>query len=732
MPGRDTINSENGRWSRPDALLNFWSKRKLPVIHQTEMTECGLVCLAMIAAYHGYKNSIINLRQRFAISSHGTNLKALMNIANRMHFACRPLRLEIEQLNHLQMPAILHWDLNHFVVLKEVKRSHVIIHDPAMGERKLEMTVLARHFTGVALEVTPTDEFETVEIKQTLKLHQFWSRIVGFKRSMLQVLLLALLLQIFSVISPYYMQTVVDDVLLHNDEDLLLVLALGFGMLLFIQLGTNTLREFVILHLSNRLSFQMAANLFRHLIRLPMEYFYKRHLGDIISRFGSLRYVQNILTTGLITAIVDGILVLITLVVMCFYSIRLTLIVITAAALYIFLRIALYRPLRLLTEEEILAKARLDSHFIETIRAMHTIKLFQRENDRQAQWHNYVADSMNKGIHIAKWNVSYGVANTMLTGLENLLVVYFAALSVMGNMMSIGMLYAFMSYKDRFTNSVYSLIGKWIELKMLGLHMDRLADIAFTPIEAVDDHININLEELDKNNTSPAVELLQGKIEVRNLEFRYSALDAPVFVNLNFIIEAGETVVITGPSGCGKTTLIKCLMGLLTPTEGEILIDGRPLFKLAHYRSQIAGVMQDDKLMSGTIADNIACFALKVDMGRVHTCARQACIHQEISNLPMQYNTLVGDMGTSLSAGQLQRIMLARALYRGPRILFLDEATSHLDVMNEAAISHHVKQLSITRIIVAHRPETIRSADRQINMVARDAQSSPVYAAVVN
>ena len=717
----EAIKSETLNWSRPETLLNFGSSHRLPVILQAETAECGLVCLAMVAAYHGYNTDIVSLRQRFAVSSHGTNLKAIINTAGRMHFASRAIRLEVEQLNQLQRPAILHWDLNHFVVLKEVKQRYLIIHDPAVGERKMKSVEFAEHFTGVALELTPTGDFEAVEIKQTLKLNQFWTHIIGFKLSMLQVLLLALLLQLFAVISPYYMQTVVDNVLLRNDDNLLLVLALGFGLLLIIRTGTNTLREFVVIHLSNRLSIQMAANLFRHLIRLPMDYFYKRHMGDIISRFGSLNTIQNLLTTGLITAIVDGVMVLITLMVMFFYSIRLTLIVLTAMVLYAFLRFTLYSPLRLLTEEGIIAKAKVDSHFMESIRAIQTIKLFQRENDRQSQWHNYMADSMNKGIRMSKWNVGYGVLNSLLTGMENLVVIYFAALAIMGNLMSIGMFYAFMSYKDRFESSITSLIGKWIELKILGLHMDRLADIAFTPIEAVDNNINTTLIEQDRN-TSARVEILHGRIEVRDLSFRYSTLDVPVFSNLNFVVEAGENVAITGPSGCGKTTLIKCLMGLLTPTEGEILIDGQPFHILRHYRSQIAGIMQDDKLMSGTISDNIACFAHKIDIDRVHTCARQACIHHEISSMPMQYNTLVGDMGTSLSGGQYQRVVLARALYRGPRILFMDEATSHLDVIAEAAINHHIKQLAITRIIVAHRPETTRSADRQINMVSGNTQ----------
>ncbi|MCC6202809.1 MAG: peptidase domain-containing ABC transporter [Gammaproteobacteria bacterium] len=703
--------------TRPEALLHFGGGRRLPVILQAEATECGLACLAMIAGYHGYETDLVTLRQRFAISSRGSNLKALINIAGRMQLSSRALRLEVEQTGALQAPAILHWDLNHFVVLKRVTRQHIEIHNPASGVQRLDKTEFARHFTGVALELLPTDAFQPGQETKKLRLGQFWTRIQGLKRSFGQVLLLALLLQLFAIVSPFYLQLVVDDVLLRHDGHLLIVLALGFGLLLLIQVGTSALREYVILYLSNRLGFQMAANLFRHLVRLPMDYFHRRHLGDVVSRFGSLNAVQNLLTTGLIAAIVDGILALVTVSVMLAYSVTLTLVVLGVVVLYAAIRIALYRTMRGLTEGNIVARAKLDTHFMETIRAMQTIKLFQRENDRQGQWHNFMADAMNRGIAVMKWNVWYGVLNDLLTGIENLVVIYLGARAVMGNAMTVGMLYAFISYKTRFVGSIGSLINKAIELRMLEVHLGRVADIVFTPAEPVDEQVHADF--VTAGGRSAHGDLLRGKIEVRNLCHRYSDTDGWVFANLNFVIQPGETVAMTGPSGCGKTTLLKCLLGLIQPTLGEILIDDLPLARVPHYRSQSAGVMQEDRLLSGSLADNIACFSSEPDLERVTTCARQACIHAEIMAMPMQYQTLVGDMGSSLSGGQYQRLLLARALYRAPRILYLDEATSHLDLANEAGINHQIRQLAITRVIVAHRPETIALASREINLAGR-------------
>lgn len=693
-------------------LLHFSGSRRLPVVHQSEAAECGLACLAMIAGYYGYDTDLLHLRKRFSVSQHGVNLKQLMDMSARLQLVGRALQLEVEEIPQLQTPCVLHWDMNHFVVLKSTDRKGVLIHDPAQGEVSLSWAEMGDHFTGVALELTPTEAFKPAKERRQLRLSQFWSRIVGLKRSLFQILALALVLQVFAVLSPFYMQTVVDDVLLRNDAHLLLVLAIGFGLLMLIRVGTEALREFCILHLSTRLNIQMAANLFRHLIRLPIDYFQKRHMGDVVSRFGSLQAIRELLTTGLVSAVVDGIMAIITLVVMMVYSVKLGLVVVGFVVLYGLARFALYRPLRQLSEESIAAHAKQQSNFMESVRAIQTVKLFQRENDRQNLWQNKYASAMNTDIRIAKWEIGYGAINGILFGLENIIIVYLAAQAVMGSLISVGMLFAFMSYKQQFVDSMDGLVAKLIDIKMIGLHLDRLADIAFTEPEQVDD------QSIPGQTIAP----LTGALRVENLAYRYSEADNWVFKNLSFQIAPGESVAIIGPSGCGKTTLLKCLMGLLHVEEGEVQADGTPLQKLGHYRQSIAAVMQDDQLLSGSVADNIACFDPQPDHERIQDCAQMAAIHDDILNMPMQYNTLVGDMGTSLSGGQKQRVLLARALYRQPTILFLDEATSHLDTENESIVNEHIKRLKITRVIVAHRTETIASADTVINLPELNAQ----------
>lgn len=685
----------------PLDLLKFSTRRRLPVILQTEMAECGIACLAMIASYYGHEIDLNTLRRQYPISLRGTTLHGLMHTADKLDFACRPLRLELEQLDQLRMPTILHWDMNHFVVLKSVSKKFIVIHDPAQGERKIPMAEVSKHFTGVALELTPTSNFKPKDEVRKIPLWMFWQRIVGLKSAMIQVFLLSIALQVFSLISPLYMQLVVDEVLRSYDMHFLKVLALGFTLLMLIELGTSALRSVLLMSFGSMLSIQMATNLFRHLIRLPLPYFEKRHIGDIVSRFGSLSQIEKLLTTSIVQAIVDGMMAVATLIMLFVYAPFLACLVLIALAFYTIIRLLWYRPLRNITEESIVTGAKESTNFMETIRATQSIKIFGKESQRQILWQNRYADKINTGIRLGKMKIIFSSMNSLLFGLENIAVIYFAAKLVLAGQMTVGMLYAFMSYKGQFIGKAVALIENFIELKMLGLHLERLGDIA------------LEKQEIQESGLQdPPV--LKGAIRLENLSFRYDAEEPFIVKGVNLTINPGESVALVGPSGCGKTTLMKIMMGLFTPAEGKVYIDDIPLDKLGiqNFREQVAAVMQNDQLLSGSISENISFFDPQMDHARVEQCALFAVIAHDVARMPMTYNTLIGDMGTTLSGGQKQRVLLARALYKEPKILFLDEATSHLDVALEQAVNAAVKQLKITRVIIAHRPETIRSADR--------------------
>jgi ATP-binding cassette, subfamily B, bacterial CvaB/MchF/RaxB len=686
------------------ATLNFSGQKKTPLILQTEATECGLACLAMVASYHGYRTDLASLRRNHSISLKGTTLAHLIHIAAQLKFTSRPVKLELADLGRLRLPAILHWDFNHFVVLTEVSGQSAAVHDPARGVRKLGMAEVSRHFTGVALELAPNHEFAPKTERQPIQLTGLVGRLPGLAAALGQIVLLALALEVFGVVSPFFTQLVVDNAIVSEDRDLLTVLAVGFLMLALIQVGITALRSWAVLVLGTTLNLQLVGNLFRHLLRLPMSFFDKRHLGDVVSRFESLNVIQRTLTTSFIEAILDGVMAGVTLFVLFVYSGKLALIVCAAGTLYGLLRLGLYRPLRQASEEQIVRAAKQQSNFLETVRGVQSIKLFNRQIQRNTLYQNLLVDNFNAGIRVQKLNTLYRAMNGALFGVENIAVIWLGATLVLDGGFSVGMLFAFISYKQQFTTRIIGFIDKGIEFRMLSIHAQRVADIALA--EPAPQEAAIQAQSAD----------LPATIEVRDLSFRYSDSDPPVLQNVNLSVAEGESVAIVGPSGCGKTTLLKLIVGLLAPTEGEVLIGGVSLARLGAplYRGMIGTVMQDDQLFAGSIADNISFFDQDPDQKRIEACAQLAAIHLDIAGMPMGYNTLIGDMGTVLSGGQKQRILLARALYKNPHILILDEATSHLDIARERMVNEAIRDLKLTRLIIAHRPDTIASADRVI------------------
>ncbi len=703
-------------------VLQFVGARRAPLVLQTEAAECGLACLAMVAGAHGYEIDLAQLRRTFPVSARGTTLAHLTQLAHYLKLSTRALKVELNQLGKLQLPAILHWDFNHFVVLTKVGPRQIVVHDPGHGVRELSLDEASRHFTGVALELAPTPQFKPADAREKVRLRQLIGNIIGLKRALVQIILLALGLEVFAVISPFYMQLVVDHALVAADGDLLVVLGLGFLMLALIQVVVTYLRSWVMLVMSTRLNLQLVGNLFHHMLRLPVSFFEKRHLADVVQRFDSLNSIQRTLSNSFIEAMIDGLMTVIMFGLMFIYSWKLVLIVATAAVLYAALRWSLYLPLRQASEEQIVRGAKQQSNLLETVRGVQSVKLFCREDLREGVYRNLMIDNFNAGIRVQKLGMAFRACNALLFGVENVLVIWVGATLVLDGGFSIGMLFAFIAYKQQFTSRIGALIEKGIELKMLGLHAQRVADIA--------------LHEPEAQSVPGLVHAraLQSSVELRNVSFRYSEAEPYVVRNVNLKIEAGESVALVGPSGCGKTTLLKIILGLLTPSEGEVLVGGEPLTRAGaeRYRKIIGTVMQEDQLFAGSIADNIAFFDSEPDEAHMHNCARLAAIADDIEAMPMQYNTLIGDMGTVLSGGQKQRILFARALYKNPKILVLDEATSHLDVARERLVNEATRHLNLTRIIVAHRPETIASAGRVVVLHNGSIQENALRMSALN
>lgn len=675
------------------------------VILQSESSECGLACLAMIASHHGYQTDLHELRKRFAISLKGATLAQVMRHATSLQFSCRPLRLELDEIDQLALPCILHWNLNHFVVLTKVKKGidgnltlHII--DPAVGVRKVSKAETSQRFTGVALELAPSPDFATKPSPPRMPIKELVGKIVGVRRAVIQLIVLAIALELFAIVMPLFNQFVTDEVIVSADRDLLRLLIIGFGILMVTQTAISLARSWFLMRWSIEVGVQWTNRVFSHLLRLPTAFFEKRHLGDITSRFSSIGAIQNTLTGLLVESALDGFMALFALAMMFLYSPKLSAVVMLGCASYVVLRLLAYYPFREAFQEKTVLAAKESSNFLETIRAITPLKLYGRESERQARWLNLRQDVINRDVKTQKLSIVFKVSNSLISGVLSLTMFYIGAGDVMDHVLTIGMLFAFNSYATTFSGRFFSLVDTVIDLRMLRFHMERLSEIILEPIEP-----EVGLEtDLSR---------LSSDITLRNIRFRYADGEPWILDGVNLHIPAGQSIAVIGDSGCGKSTLCKIILGLLMPTEGEVLIGGVPVKQvgLRAYRSLVGTVMQDDILLAGSIAENISFYSAHVDVDRIERCARLASVHDEIAMMPMGYQTLLGEMGGNLSGGQKQRILLARALYKNPRVLALDEATSHLDINNEKKVSRALSRLELTRIMVAHRPETINMAE---------------------
>jgi ATP-binding cassette subfamily B protein RaxB len=692
----------------PDRMLqaSVIIRRRTPLVLQTETAECGLACLAMIAGRYGHRVDLAALRRRYSLSLRGTTLHDLVRVASSMRLATRALRAELPHLRRLRLPCILHWDHNHFVVLTRVGTHRMVIHDPGVGRRYVPVQEVNKRFTGIVLEAWPTGGFERKTERARVRIWDLLRRTDGFAAAATQVLTMSLVLEAIGIAIPIGFQLVLDDVVVSDDRDLLTLIALGLGLVLAARALIDFVRSWAIMVAGSSLTLQWKMSLFRHLLLLPLSFFERRHAGDVASRFMSIDRIQQTLSTASISPVVDGVMAFVLVGIMWLYDPWLAGLAIAMTGIYALTRSFAYRLYRRANEEAVVYAANENSHFLESLRGMASIKALTIGDRRQGIWNNYLVDRVGAELRVGKIDLIFTILSTLLFGLDRIVIIFFGARAVMGGALSVGMLVAFLAYKDQFSQRVGKLLDTIVRLGTLTVHGERIADIA---------HAEPEQGEFSHSVASAATVISpKAGLSARAISFRYSDNEPRVIADFDLEVAPGECIAIAGPSGAGKTTLLKILAGLLRPTAGTVLIDDVPLqaIGLEAYRAQIGCVLQDDRLFAGSIAENIAGFNPSPDPELIQQVARFAAIHSEIVHMPMGYETLVGDMGSSLSGGQMQRIVLARALYRGPRILLLDEATSHLDEENERAINEAIRRLPISRVIVAHRRSTLDMADR--------------------
>ena len=687
-------------------LLDLRWQRRVPVIHQTETAECGLACLAMICGHFGKNIDLIYLRRKFNLSARGATLAGINGIAEQLGMATRALSLELDELRVLKTPCILHWDFSHFVVLVSVKRNRYVLHDPARGIRYISREEMSRYFTGVALEVWPGSEFQSETLQTRISLRSLINSIYGIKRTLAKIFCLSVVIEAINLLMPVGTQLVMDHAIPAGDRGLLTLISAALMFFILLKAATSTLRAWSSLVMSTLINVQWQSGLFDHLLRLPLAFFERRKLGDIQSRFDSLDTLRATFTTSVIGFIMDSIMVVGVCVMMLLYGGYLTWIVLCFTTIYIFIRLVTYGNYRQISEECLVREARAASYFMETLYGIATVKIQGMVGIRGAHWLNMRIDAINSGIKLTRMDLLFGGINTFVTACDQIVILWLGAGLVIDNQMTIGMFVAFSSFRGQFSERVASLTSFLLQLRIMSLHNERIADIALH----------------EKEEKKPEIEIVADmgpiSLETNGLSYRYDSQSAPIFSALSLSVAPGESVAITGASGAGKTTLMKVLCGLFEPDSGRVLINGIDIRQIGinNYHRMIACVMQDDRLFSGSIRENICGFAEEMDEEWMVECARASHIHDVIMNMPMGYETLIGELGEGLSGGQKQRIFIARALYRKPGILFMDEATSALDSESEHFVNVAIKNMNITRVIIAHRETTLRTVDRVISI----------------
>ncbi|GAB0719381.1 microcin export transporter peptidase/ATP-binding subunit MchF [Escherichia coli] len=632
-------------------LLDLRWQRRVPVIHQTETAECGLACLAMICGHFGKNIDLIYLRRKFNLSARGATLAGINGIAEQLGMATRALSLELDELRVLKTPCILHWDFSHFVVLVSVKRNRYVLHDPARGIRYISREEMSRYFTGVALEVWPGSEFQSETLQTRISLRSLINSIYGIKRTLAKIFCLSVVIEAINLLMPVGTQLVMDHAIPAGDRGLLTLISAALMFFILLKAATSTLRAWSSLVMSTLINVQWQSGLFDHLLRLPLAFFERRKLGDIQSRFDSLDTLRATFTTSVIGFIMDSIMVVGVCVMMLLYGGYLTWIVLCFTTIYIFIRLVTYGNYRQISEECLVREARAASYFMETLYGIATVKIQGMVGIRGAHWLNMKIDAINSGIKLTRMDLLFGGINTFVTACDQIVILWLGAGLVIDNQMTIGMFVAFSSFRGQFSERVASLTSFLLQLRIMSLHNERIADIALH----------------EKEEKKPEIEIIADmgpiSLETNGLSYRYDSQSAPIFSALSLSVAPGESVAITGASGAGKTTLMKVLCGLFEPDSGRVLINGIDIRQIGinNYHRMIACVMQDDRLFSGSIRENICGFAEEMDEEWMVECARASHIHDVIMNMPMGYETLIGELGEGLSGGQKQRIFIARA-----------------------------------------------------------------------
>ncbi len=678
---------------------------RFPFLKQHDQSDCGAACLGMICKYYNMPIGLNRLRDMSNVSRYGTSMAALAEAAETLGFITRGVRTGYEALIKTELPAILHWEGNHFVVLYQINKKEVKIADPGVGIRKLSRAEFEKGWTNRALLLEYTDQVAENEPSQS-SFKRFFPLIRPYTGILIEVLLASLVLSLFGLASPIFMQTIVDQVLVHHDKDLLNLMLVGMVVVALFQMGTSTLRVYLIGYMSARLSIAMLSRFYRHLLALSMQFFALRRTGDLTTRFKENATIRRLLTGTTVSAVLDFIMLFVYLGLMFYYNTELTLVMLIFVPLPVGLTL-IYTPiLKAFSQRAFLARAEQSSVLIDSLHGIDVVKASAVERATRWHWEGKFTKEIQIGFQRLKMQMLFGGIGSVINLLSSTVILWYGASLVIEGNLSVGQLMAFNALIGNVMGPIMGLIGIWPQVQEARIALDRLNDVYDT-----------QMEDARQQGQGLVLKPLEGRVVFERVFFRYGiGSDEPyVLNNIDLTLEPGQKVAIVGRSGAGKTTLVKLVPRLFDPSEGRVTLDGMDVQDLdPHWlRRQVGMVMQEPFLFSGTIAENIAIGQTDADMDRILEVAKLSCVHDFVSDMPLGYETKVGERGVGLSGGQRQRIAIARALYCDPKILIFDEATNALDTDSEQAIQANLDLFldDRTALIIAHRLSTVRDAD---------------------
>jgi ATP-binding cassette subfamily B protein len=674
-------------------------KRAVPFVQQLEWTDCGAASLCMVMAYYGRESKLAEVRDVMGIGRDGVSAKSILDTAEKYGLTGRGIKVDLSQLKLLKTATILHWEFNHFVVFDRLINDCVRIVDPATGPRDVPLHQFGKAFTGVAIELIPTDRFAKVK-REKGRLTRYVQELMSEKGLFSRIIVMSLALRLIALALPLITGMIIDRVVPRADYHLLYVCLAAIGGMTAFNLISDVVRMHLLLHLRIALDTRMTLGFLDHMVSLPYAFFQRRSTGDLMMRVDSNSTVREIVTSKSMSAVIDGVFVLLYAGIIFYVNPTLGIITITMSAAEALIFLCARPTYHRLLAADLDKQAKAHSYMVQMLGGMETLKCAGAERLGVEKWSNLYTDELNVKMRRARVSAYVDGIRGAVASLGPLLILTIGATSVMTGQMTLGMMLAMNSLATSLFGPLSQLVSSALELQLVRGHMDRIDDVLQTPVE----------QDRDAAQQPPR---LRGHVSVKNLSFKYGDQAPLVVQDVSLDIVPGMSVALVGPSGSGKSTLLNILSGLYKPVSGEVTYDGKLLHDMdvRSVRQQIGIVPQHPFIFGGTVRENVGLTAPGAQLDRVIAACKVSCLHDDITAMPMAYDTVISDGGGSLSGGQRQRVAIARAVIRNPSLMLLDEATSALDNSTEKRVIENLERLRCTRITVAHRLSTVRNAD---------------------